>query len=917
MKLLHLSDLHYSREKKSKYIDLFDKLAVDILSNFGQIDLFFITGDLVDKFGNGNFIDTINEIYYLIFELSIKLNIETSHIVIIQGNHEINSNKFTLVPQQKIKNTIYKDISTSSELLDDQEKTEKGDGTLNDNFKQIEDFYSFSKENLDFEKCIFKNPFYSCFCYCFGNQKIGVLGLNNVWYSELHNNNSEAHNNNYGQIIMGIHQINEGIERLKDCDLMIGLSHFSLSYHHEIERTIIENKVIESFDLYLTGHSHYNSNNIVQKSNGTTITSCLINSARAFNYNNYLSDSKKYSLGYDVIEVKSYDVDINHRVYSDKTSNFVNDTLIAHDGISKYRLQTEEVDSFINMRDILNEQKLEFDKLLISYSIKTEAPKCVDELFISPVLSLEDVNKEVKVKSIDYKDLIESTKNIIIFGSRESGKSTLLHRIFSNYLNSSLETNKYPLYMDCKNIKTDNFKELLKSNYKCVEKFIASKEVVILIDNLDVRNIEFIESLRLYIQSINCSKVIISSDLLISGEIPIDFYDTSLVNYMLVKIRPLTAEKVKNLTKKWFIESNNLDNEIINKIVLFSKDNYVPTYPIFVSMLLWLSEQKENMLSFSNALLIENFVEKLLEKHSSQQYIYNDFDFNNKKKLLTEIAEFIHANNEKDIPYNEFYSLICNHISARKFPFKVDKIAEDLISSGILIYKNNNIGFRYYCIYSYFISLKLGYDRSYLDEILAGNGLFFYLDEIDILTALNRDRIDVIEKIGVRLANMLQDVKDSIGADLGDIDDFFKREFMLAPLVSEKMMSPEAKAIKEEAERVNVDNLLLASEEENIKKLKDRFEPIGKLAEFERMWVLTARVLRNLDDYKDNAEKLLIMDKILDSAIYFIYLFNYMFFKKYILDIDKKLEKDLLNFMTLQFILSPLCNRDLISNEYW
>ena len=898
MKILHLSDLHFQIEKKGEYTELFDLLYNDLV-NFHTIDFIFVTGDLVDKFGNGNFENSIIDITSLIYSLASRLSIRENQVIIIPGNHEVNKDKFSFIKQQEIKEFIYLDVRNSTDLLLNMEKTYSSDNVINAEFKQLEDFHIFANETFDFSSCVFRTPLFSCYKHVVNEEKIGVLCLNNVWYSELHKEN-------YGQIMMGVHQITEGIQWIKDCKVKIAISHFSLSYHHDIERAIIENKIIEHFDIYLTGHSHYSNNNIVQKSNGITCTSCLISAAPAFNYLNYFSDSSKYSLGYDLIDIYNNDIRINHRVYSGKNSRFVSNTQIASDGVSKYKLQIEDINNVITMRDILLEQKDQFDKLLISNSIETNAPKSVDTLFISPVLfSINVKDEKDKVKAIDYSEIFENNGNLIVFGSKESGKSTLLYSIFSDYLNFSLETNIYPLYIDLSSVAEENFISILKKGYPCIEKFVTNRELVLLIDNLNIKNEKLVCSISDYIKTIRCKKVIITSDLMVSGEIPLEFYDSLISNYSTIKIRPLTIEKVKNLTKMWFSEKGQYDDKVIDKIIGFAKENYVPTYPIYVSMFLWLSEQKKNVASFSNAMLIENFIEKLLEKHSPQQYIYSDFDYNNKKILLTEIAEAIHVNHGMDIGYNDFYNLIIKHLTIRNFPFKVDKIADDLISSGILIHKNDNVGFRYYCVYTYFRSLKLNSDADYLSKILDSDEIFYYIEEIDIMTALHRDRTDIINKVSTRLFEMLDKARIFTGLKLDDIDSFFKREAMLVPLISERMMSPEARAIKQEVKRKNTDKLIAASEEHNDKKMLKRYGNLTGIHQLERIWVLAARVLKNLDEYKENDKKLLLLDKILDCAIYFVYLFNYSFFEKYFSDEKNGDDSEFLKFMIIQFLLMP------------
>ncbi len=98
IRIVHISDLHLSKDNlfefQSNYMQCFLE-DVKSMNADKQIDLVFITGDLVDKGG----VSFISEDYFAILkkdvieEIANAINIESHKIVIVAGNHDVHESQ--------------------------------------------------------------------------------------------------------------------------------------------------------------------------------------------------------------------------------------------------------------------------------------------------------------------------------------------------------------------------------------------------------------------------------------------------------------------------------------------------------------------------------------------------------------------------------------------------------------------------------------------------------------------------------------------------------------------------------------------------------------------------------------------------------------------------------------------------------
>lgn len=144
------------------------------------------------------------------------------------------------------------------------------------------------------------------------------------------------------------------------------------------------------------------------------------------------------------------------------------------------------------------------ETLTLIKEIDAYSPLNIEQVLVEPVLSekseyLSESSDEIS--TIKLEDVLEVKENIIIFGKKESGKTTLLQQIGLSYLNKYDELEIIPVYIDmhCLPKKADKLLNaaiyfIMNSMFddanirkEKVKELISKGRVVFLIDNIDMK----------------------------------------------------------------------------------------------------------------------------------------------------------------------------------------------------------------------------------------------------------------------------------------------------------------------------------------------------------------------------------------------------------------------------------------------
>ncbi len=924
MKILHISDIHYDHKREDLFNKVFDELYRTVNSLDEKIDLIVFSGDLVNQYGSGEFNEEMNKASRYIYDFCKKTRISIDNFVMCIGNHEVNKKLFTMETHNGLKAKYHSQIGDISRSITECFYEYEHNNIISDVFKPVEQYLDYVKSTFDSKNITYYSPLVTIYKYRIDGKRVGVASFNNVWSCGLFDRDPL-----YGNLVFGIDQIRKALEQMNDCYFKIGNAHSSINHIHEVERSKVEDMIISKFDMFMTGHTHYNDTLLQSKSEGAKFVECLFTSSPSFNVENYYDDSNKYIVGFNIIDIDEFrDVKIVHKILKNRDGSFINDTSITETGESYYDIDRDKQNGTLKIRDVFHMKKRKFNDTLISSVIDPDVPSSIDSIFAEPTLILESTDgyedkRIVNTKRISLTDYLFTNDECAIFGTQESGKSTILYKIYSDILSNSLETSVYPLYVNINGNKgKHDFNKLMSMEFDNIKmknllSFLSNKEIVLLIDNLDYNDDNIINGINEFRENNNVVKIIFTASLMLSGEIPLSYFRSKVFEYCAVSIKPMTIENIEAYSNKWGNVFDTKD-ESINKIINFAKEKHIPTYPIYLSMLLWLSETKKNMDTFSNALLIQNFTEKLLQKHNHAQNIYEQFSYLDYVELLVNIAEYFEENEFVSITETALHNRVATFLMDNNLDksFNEPEITDYLLKSGVFtLYCENSICFRYDCIYNYFLAQGLMEDDEKLEELLSSDKLFKYVDVLDIYTTLKKNTTKVDDKLVELLLEELTYVQNEIGLDLKSIDKFYHREFAISPLFNTEGFEEEQKKVVKENEKNITNKQLIEVESYQKESLEQKHTEISRFEKLERIIILVSNIIRNSNSFRRREDIVEQLDNVFSAAVYFMFIYNRSNILQLLENNLEGEEDSRLPFIIMSILFSPAVMQMFIQNN--
>ena len=321
--ILHLSDFHFNQESREEIEIVLNALFEDIKKLKEDYDLnpnlVVISGDIASTGDEADYnfaLDWLNN-------LSKKLNISSDNFIIVPGNHDINRNELKRFSKLK---------------FDDEEEVTKflskgGDEKIK-TFKKLGNFDEFIK-NFYGDTNPYGGNYYLSTTVQVGKRRIGIVGLNTVWFSGERSFENGTVILDDKALIVGENQARKAYQFLDKVDLCFTIMHHPFSWLTDFDEGIIKRIVMKHSNIIFHGHIHSNSTieTIEPDSRYITLSAgasyiknsikcyavCRIN-LEDFSYNVYLrrfsnenkfwaTDTLTYQKGEGIISGKLYSVD--------------------------------------------------------------------------------------------------------------------------------------------------------------------------------------------------------------------------------------------------------------------------------------------------------------------------------------------------------------------------------------------------------------------------------------------------------------------------------------------------------------------------------------------------------------------------------------------------------------------------------
>jgi predicted MPP superfamily phosphohydrolase len=910
MVILHVSDLHLDKTlefETQKYVVEPLLKRLEQVAKEKKIDLIIFSGDLINEGGRSYGNDP--ELAFLTFEeifivpLIRRLNLPKERFLMIPGNHDVSRDKDSQTIELGLKARL-ENQNAVSDFYDDTIQL-----NLTEGIKRISPFYDFTATFYGMPILTRKlSRMNTEFILDIENLKVGVSCLNSSW--RCYDSKGDK-----GNLLIGEKQVQKSLDNIDHCDVKIVVTHHDLEYLTEFDKVDVGSIIQKSFDLWFTGHVHKVDSEYRIHPLGKVYKSIA---------SGILSHNVKdevYKNGFSVIDYQPEKRKIfTHFFKYDhfKKEYIPNNSLGDDFGIWENSLISDEEQSLISLGksvidELYKDAKSTSDSHLITYQTDTNAPKTLKELFVMPTITYKnDVNPEEKEKAIKtFEELITSEKNYIIFGGKESGKTLILDKIYFECIEHFAHYNTFSVCLDFTELKGDVFtaiKGQLTIDSIKLASLLENCSFIVLIDNLsfDSASVHKIKVIRRFLDEFSKARVIATHSQIFRGDYPMDTDITNLLKYESLTIQDFKSGQIRQLVKRWFQSNDKYDTPrklqtLTNAFTALA----LPRTPFAVSLFLWIIEKQEHFRPINNSTLVENFIEKLLSKHSNIQVLAERFDYRNQIRIFAELAHFMLKNGSEGYKINfaQLVKFVDEYLKKRSFDWTTRFVLDRILNKGILLHEVNGediVMFRFNCFFEFFLVKKMEFSKSFKEEVLAEENYLMFLNEIDYYTGLNREETDILETMVLRLMDSYEDLNQIIQDGRFSIDEIFETKEPLIEKLNERRIveyMPRSKPTEEDLDVMEDERIELVQQDQGVvtKQKDNQYQSLSKIL------VLAMKVLKNSEEVHRDGLKTEALNQIIKNSISFAVIYK-LTLQKYLDDQISEIDGDEQLAMTNRFL---------------
>jgi predicted MPP superfamily phosphohydrolase len=905
IRVLHLTDFHLNKKTLRDWNEFYKDAFIVSVKEFHEecnIDFVLFTGDLIDK--GGKDFESATKAFNL-FEQNIInpvieiLGLNVSRFIICPGNHDI----VRLADDEIDENGLKTTLTTNEKIVSFIEKSEN-ENSFN-RIKRIKEYKEFEQnlyKNIEIEKI---QSVFSFSLKCkIGNKTIGISSLNSSWrcYDD----------NDFGNILLGENQLNNNYKFIKDCDIKIALIHHQLDWFSEVEKRTINSHIHRNYDVILSGHVHEGASNM-----NTGFTGSCFHNVSPSGLNNIRTDNTNFVNGFTIIDYNE-SITCHYLKYNHDQKVFVENTDLVDTGKMTFPKPltdtTTNIESYRQAIDnILEDHYVEMNNHFITGK-NNEEDVTVKNSFIYPPIDDGQSFYEEKVTQTNFNEIINCNDNMLFLGSQESGKKSLLYRIVVEFVDDYDIHNKVPVFIDFNEVKNKEFitiiKEYTRLSSDKVREILEKGKFVFLIDNLSFHESKNfgnqINRLHKFYKDYPKNRIIGTYDHDNIGILPTEIISFCKIPFSYQFLRGLKTKQIKQIMRQWLPSDDVLKNEeSLEKLVNTFSSYHLPNNALSVHLYLWCHENSTEK-PINQAVLMEIYVDLILEKLNKENIYRKTFDSENKIHLIAMIAERIikKEDNTYFLTYSEFHKLIHEYLKNKVgFTYDEDVIINYLFERKIFT-KNtkNEVRFSQVCFLHFFVAKRMQHNSEFKKFILDESRYFNYQKEIDYYTGLVRSDIETFKLLFERFKivfNPMEFILNTVNPDEYFNISIDKKSKETEPL-ARNIEIAKVKENRPDDEKIEQQ---FDEQLDRISKVKKESKEMKKI-DFDRMLLIMCNVLRNSEGIEDLELKKEAYNEIIKHNITYSILYTQLLIR-YIIQY-RKLPASIPPNISLDYLLQNL-----------
>lgn len=893
--ILHISDLHLSNNSKyglsiNDCRSISTSLIADIkhlqdLHDF-KVDSIFFTGDLVFSGQQAEFEALETEFLSVIKR---ELSISSEQVYITPGNHDVDRNKISIL-EKNIASYSEKDLSELFKII----------CSGNHEWPRLDAYNKFVGTHYQSDGRLLDNKLIKIHKV---SQKLYVVCLNTSWIA------MDDHDKHRLRVTgEQIHTIQK-YTREQDAKIIL-LCHHPIDWLNSEDSKSLSTFIEKKVSMMCYGHMHEFKH--LRESSFTEGISIMLQAGTL--------DIKENNSGYSIILLNNNnnidDGRVLYRKFDKSQHKYSPWTERGNNG--EFDFSTNSMITFDSAKfsDLSGTIAEELDKqLLINTGLPEHQKKRLSHLFSEPNLQEIDVPGCNK-KAIENISNIESgNDNWIIFGSSDTGKTSILKYMLINDLNrqKNRDYNNVSFYISAGDITLNSHNSILKhlcqfyfspdagtSFEEKIKRSLELGQCTIYIDNIHSLSLKERRHLFEFMNKFKSCKYIISCSINSLNVISHHSSGFTEHNFHSISIGGLKRANIRQMVSKWeSLKETKRELDIYNDITKTIFNSQLPhNYFIYSTLLAIYDVDNTTHGILTESDVIENFIEILLRKHFMLP-TKNKPQYKELLHFLGYISSKFFEMNSVALPYNDILAFALDFNKKTLYSYNAIDYIDPLTGCGILIKCRENddyIRFSQPSFLHFSLSYFMKHDESIKNKILSET---YYLEHdkvVEYYAAQTSSNADILLLLKARVDEIKRqvsiEIKKQHGIDINgknidkenslsildlatSLDDFEQRVLML-----------KADQVENDKELDSMSPLKIENDFDRSTYLrKEDDKKILDHSILPQVLSLYSRVFRNIELNMNREQTLELFKDILNGYMFFMRVFTIKLDDSYVIPI--------------------------------
>ncbi len=622
---------------------------------------------------------------------------------------------------------------------------------------------------------------------------------------------------------IGLKQLQDLYANIEDTNLKICLVHHPEDWMEECEKLEIE-KEFSKYDIVLRGHVHEEDLKQVLRKSMKTIYSTAgklypldYAEGRAVDgYNGYSILNIKYDEGICNIFLRTY--------YAKNRDEFDKALNICENG--------EEVYEICSNRDIwqleygvINGISEYFFKMSEKYTlingVDPKSPRDIRQILVDPVLAdKSEYIKENEDIAVSMQSIFDSDENILLIGKKESGKTTILQQVGLKYISEFELRGMIPIYVDTNYLPKGNDKILNSAIYfiqnnilddssiskKEIIKLIESGRMLFLLDNVKTDNAEHTLAITKFIEKYHGNRFVLTLQEEFFQSLDVKQIPDYGAIFKKIYIQYMGKSQIREIVTKWAkTRGDDVDiNDVVNKIDSYCNQINFAKTPFNISVFLVLWDEDNNFIPTNEGIVMENYLEIILEKLSPKESLRSEYSFKIKQSFLSYIAHEMYLRDQYYFSKEEFDELVKSYHKVKGFKLSISKFDTIFFEKNILSYSGDYVVFSHTSFIEYFLAQYAYSSKEFLNEIMQKGKRFHFRNEICFYSGFNQDCRELLDSLSNDIISIIIEHLDLVD-ELNDMQIMTKfridKEQMISDLRSNRPTQKELDVMSDQSNK--------------------------------------------------------------------------------------------------------------------